>query len=446
MKKIRKIKIFFLIAIMLFGTILASSIFRASISADDETKVHVNVYSNLYYNNNGNYEDIPVEGLPYEADVVLEIHASTKKEYETVIDYKDKVGTVVYSYYDGVLKIDDRNATQEEYEAFIGNGMSDVLSSKERIYTLHLKSTGEDEGLITCGINFLFRHPSGTIKYLYTLKHKGLFHGETYAVNFYDYDGSVIKSERVKPGTAVEVPTVKREGYNFLGFNTLENGTGEYYKGQEIVEDMSFYAIYEKKIYRVNYYVDDELYTTREVAHGEDAENIKLKDTASRKFVGWDKSLNNVTSDYDVHAVFKTIKPIPSPPKDAEKPSTDTSIKEKEVIAKPSEAVTPKAEIEQKEPSKKDEKKAAKVKAKIKKTSSIEGNDTLEADNKAAIINNDDNAEVIDSEEKVSASVASKEVGSSKDDTLMKLLPFAVSTLSMLVLLLLTVKSKIFKR
>lgn len=83
-----------------------------------------------------------------------------------------------------------------------------------------------------------------------------------------------------------EAPEVS--GYRFIGWEKVGN---------------NFQAKYEEDVYKVTYYVNDEVYYVEYVKPGEDAKGIKF-DSTGGKFSGWDKKAENVTSDVNIYATF----------------------------------------------------------------------------------------------------------------------------------------------
>ncbi|MCR4800294.1 MAG: C10 family peptidase [Bacteroidales bacterium] len=123
-----------------------------------------------------------------------------------------------------------------------------------------------------------------------------------YFVTYYDWDGTELGTEEVKENKdAVYVPNPKRDGYTFIGWDkSLKN----------ITSDMSVTAQYEEKpliFYTVTYMDWDGMELgTEQVEDSWDA--VGLSPNPQRDgytFVGWDKSLTNITSDMSVTAQYE---------------------------------------------------------------------------------------------------------------------------------------------
>lgn len=126
---------------------------------------------------------------------------------------------------------------------------------------------------------------------------------EIKTINFYDEQGNLIVSYELVVGEIFQVPTIRKEGYNFLGFNTQKDGSGEYLYTYIVSDSKNYYAIYEVIYFNVEYYVLGQLYYQTMVAYGEDAPNIEVM-VDDKEFLGW-SGLNHIQSNTQVSAQFK---------------------------------------------------------------------------------------------------------------------------------------------
>lgn len=102
---------------------------------------------------------------------------------------------------------------------------------------------------------------------------------------------------QVVHGESANLPTTLNiEGYVFMGWDK------DY---THITSDMTITAILEKNVHKVTFIVEDKSFTV-EVPHGETAlpTYIPVADSKGNMFVRWDKSLNNITMDTTITAVF----------------------------------------------------------------------------------------------------------------------------------------------
>lgn len=73
-----------------------------------------------------------------------------------------------------------------------------------------------------------------------------------------------------------------------------------------ITESTTLYLSKEYKKINVNYFdKDGNLITNHEILYGENAEDIPVPEVEGYTFVGWDKSLSNITEDTDFYAQYK---------------------------------------------------------------------------------------------------------------------------------------------
>ena len=76
----------------------------------------------------------------------------------------------------------------------------------------------------------------------------------------------------------------------------------------KVTENMVVSAVYERNVYTVIFKNGETTLKTEKVKHGDPATPPNVYDTATKKFVRWDKPFNNVTSDIIVNAEFETKK------------------------------------------------------------------------------------------------------------------------------------------
>ena len=127
---------------------------------------------------------------------------------------------------------------------------------------------------------------------------------DTETVNFYDEQGQLIVSYELPVGSYFEVPSIKKDGYNFIGFNTQANGSGEYLITYKVWESKNYYAIYEVINYNVEYYVQGKLFYKTTVPYQSDAPNINAPEVDGLEFIGW-SGLSNIQCDTQINASFQ---------------------------------------------------------------------------------------------------------------------------------------------
>ena len=76
----------------------------------------------------------------------------------------------------------------------------------------------------------------------------------------------------------------------------------------KVTEDIEVSAVYELNVYTVIFKNGETTLKTEMVKHGFAATQPNVYDTATKKFVGWDKPFDNVTSDLTVNAKWETKK------------------------------------------------------------------------------------------------------------------------------------------
>lgn len=125
---------------------------------------------------------------------------------------------------------------------------------------------------------------------------------DTFTVTFKDGE-KVLETQTVEYEAAATAPDTARlsppEGMHFAKWDK---------DFSKVTEDIEVSAVYELNEYTVIFKNGETTLKTEMVKHGFAATAPNVYDTATKKFVGWDKSFDNVTSDIIVNAKFETKK------------------------------------------------------------------------------------------------------------------------------------------
>ena len=125
---------------------------------------------------------------------------------------------------------------------------------------------------------------------------------DTFTVTFKDGE-KVLSIQTVEYEAAATAPNIARlsppEGMHFAKWDK---------DFSKVTEDIEVSAVYELNEYTVTFKNGETTLKTEMVKHGFAATAPNVYDTATKKFVGWDKSFDNVTSDLIVNAKFETKK------------------------------------------------------------------------------------------------------------------------------------------
>ena len=124
-----------------------------------------------------------------------------------------------------------------------------------------------------------------------------------YTVTFKDYDGTVLKTQKVESGKAATAPAnPTRTHYTFTGWDKSFN---------KITADLVVTATYKINEYTVTFKdYNGTVLKTEKVESGKAATAPAEPTREHYKFAGWDKSFSNVTSDLVVTATYSTTKLI----------------------------------------------------------------------------------------------------------------------------------------
>lgn len=125
---------------------------------------------------------------------------------------------------------------------------------------------------------------------------------DTFTVTFKDGE-KVLETQTVEYEAAATAPDTARlsppEGMHFAKWDK---------DFSKVTEDIEVSAVYELNEYTVTFKNGETTIKVVEVKHGDPATPPNVFDTPTEKFVGWDKSFDNVTSDLIVNAKFETKK------------------------------------------------------------------------------------------------------------------------------------------
>lgn len=125
---------------------------------------------------------------------------------------------------------------------------------------------------------------------------------KTFTVTFKDGE-KVLETQTVEYEAAATAPDIARltppEGMHFAKWDK---------DFSKVTEDIEVSAVYELNVYTVIFKNGETTLKTEMVKHGFAATQPNVVDTATKKFVGWDNSFDNVTSDIIVNAKFETKK------------------------------------------------------------------------------------------------------------------------------------------
>ena len=125
---------------------------------------------------------------------------------------------------------------------------------------------------------------------------------DTFTVTFKDGE-KVLETQTVEYEAAATAPNLDTltppEGMHFAKWDK---------DFSKVTEDIEVSAVYERNVYTVTFKNGETTLKTEMVKHGFAATAPNVVDTATKKFVRWDKSFDNVTSDLIVNAKFETKK------------------------------------------------------------------------------------------------------------------------------------------
>lgn len=120
-------------------------------------------------------------------------------------------------------------------------------------------------------------------------------------VLFLGLDDKLINTIYVDDNENFEYPKAPSvEGYEFVEWDL---------KLFQVTKDTTIRAIYKKNIYKVNFYdFNNNIIKTEEVEYGQNLDYPELSIIDGYEFIGWDKEINNITSDLEVRPIYNKTK------------------------------------------------------------------------------------------------------------------------------------------
>lgn len=125
------------------------------------------------------------------------------------------------------------------------------------------------------------------------------YNDSLFTVNFYNSDGSLLKTVDVNYHGSAEAPEVTKVGYTFVGWSE---------DFSDVIYDMDIYPIFEKKKCTVTFLDWDgtELYSY-EITAGKAAYTPEDPERRSYKFIGWDKEVGIILDDTIFTAQYEPV-------------------------------------------------------------------------------------------------------------------------------------------
>ena len=135
---------------------------------------------------------------------------------------------------------------------------------------------------------------------------------KTYPTVIFNFNDGTGKTQSVKMTASAKAPNVTREGYRFLGWSKSAGGTTFVENLRNLADGTQVFAIWEVKLFRVNFVVNGEVVSSDNVEYGKaatapDPETFKDKIPASKVFAGWDKAFDVIKGVLQVNALFSDM-------------------------------------------------------------------------------------------------------------------------------------------
>lgn len=135
---------------------------------------------------------------------------------------------------------------------------------------------------------------------------------KTYPTVIFNFNDGTGKTQSVKMTASAKAPNVTREGYRFLGWSKTSDGKNIVENVKNLADGTQVFAIWEVKLFRVNFVVNGEVVSSDNVEYGKaatapDPETFKDKIPAGKVFAGWDKAFDVIKGVLQVNALFSDM-------------------------------------------------------------------------------------------------------------------------------------------
>ncbi len=135
---------------------------------------------------------------------------------------------------------------------------------------------------------------------------------KTYPTVIFNFNDGTGKTQSVKMTASAKAPNATREGYRFLGWSKSAGGTTFVENLRNLADGTQVFAIWEVKLFRVNFVVNGEVVSSDNVEYGKaatapDPETFKDKIPAGKVFAGWDKAFDVIKGVLQVNALLSDM-------------------------------------------------------------------------------------------------------------------------------------------
>ena len=199
--------------------------------------------------------------------------------------------------------------THDTQEVEIDNTPDTPANPSKEGYTFKGWSKSEGGAIVTIGY---FRVTSDTK--FYAVFEKKAEEKKYFTVSFYA-DNKLHDDVEVEQGGTVSTPAApSKAGYTFKGWSKTNGGSVVNVSTVTITANTSFYAVFERTYYTVNFIVDGSTYESLQVADGDKATAPADPSKDDYNFLGWSKTKDgnivdvknvDITSGMNFYAVFE---------------------------------------------------------------------------------------------------------------------------------------------
>lgn len=134
-------------------------------------------------------------------------------------------------------------------------------------------------------------------------------YAQTATIQFFDEEQQLLSSQTLEVEEEMEIPSYIKDGYIFHGYNTKADGSGSWIMSNLVEESINYYAIMEKRTFKVFYYIDDTLYSIQTVEYMGDAPELFPEEIEGYEFRGWE-GRREITQDTYLYSTYDEIETV----------------------------------------------------------------------------------------------------------------------------------------
>jgi len=240
--------------------------------------------SKLFLFENNTYKEVTGLNIKDQSKVKFQFQLSSNQEVEAIIENIEIIGAQV-------TKLDS---------------ISSIVISKQPKLIEVEAIVDSSKGKLKSNIQVSIAKELQSFSFKYYMERD--VKDKVYTTNFFGTKGELISSVNTTRSEYVNIPEYTTTGYDIIGFNENKDGSGKYFVHSQVDKNTNYYAIAKPKVFVVEYYIEDELYSTRNVEYNQKAYYLTPPVLEGKNFITWLGLLDNVEDNIKVYGIYEDYK------------------------------------------------------------------------------------------------------------------------------------------